>query len=227
MTGKWCCLCRPDGSDRQTYQIDYVNNDVTKSVLKLRHAFAIDALLLFMFSQPNIPSSSSRLRPRLTSNITNMSFLRIAKQPLLRTAAPRQTPTLTFASRRAAHQDYGSGTGDPAGENPQQQGKNPSEPNEHPGPEPPSAGKKGQQGSQQQQQQQQQPSKGSSSNSKGTQGAQPKILADSPPSEGGNAPGEVQQHNKEMNQRAEQAAEKVRDEDIEKDKVPKGFWAGE
>lgn len=36
----------------------------------------------------------------------------------------------------------------------------------------------------------------------------------------------MKQHNKEMDQRAEKAHEQVSNEDAEKDKVPKSFWAG-
>ncbi|KAI7281607.1 hypothetical protein KC345_g4048 [Hortaea werneckii] len=161
-----------------------------------------------------------------------MSFLRMTRQPALRSLTrSTNTPTLAFTPRRLAHQDYGSGEGNPAGENPKDQGKNPSEKAEHPGPEPPSAGKKaGEQSQQQQQSGSQQPSS-SSNNNKGTQGAaQPRILNDPPPSASGQqqgaASGEVEQHNREMDQRAEKAHEKVRAEEVEKDKVPKGFWAG-
>ncbi|RMY44192.1 hypothetical protein D0865_10726 [Hortaea werneckii] len=163
-----------------------------------------------------------------------MSFLRKTRQPALRSLTrSTNTPTLAFTPRRLAHQDYGSGDGNPAGENPQAQGKNPSEKAEHPGPEPPTAGKKAGEKSQQQQGggSQQQPS--SSNNNKGTQDAsspQPRILNDPPPPASGQqgAPGEVEQHNREMDQRAEKPHPKGRaEEDVEKDKVPKGFWAGE
>ncbi|KAI6832793.1 hypothetical protein KC340_g13265 [Hortaea werneckii] len=169
-----------------------------------------------------------------------MSFLRVTRQPAIRSLTrSTNTPTLAFTPRRLAHQDYGSGEGNPAGENPQAQGKNPSEKAEHPGPEPPTAGKKAGKKSQQQQQQgggsQQQPSS-SSNNNKGTQDAssssspQPRILNDPPPPASGSqgAPGEVKQHNREMDQRAEKPHPKGRaEEDVEKDKVPKGFWAGQ
>jgi hypothetical protein len=56
--------------------------------------------------------------------------------------------------------------------------------------------------------------------------AQPKILSTSPPKES-EASEEVKQHNKEMDQRADKPAERVKDEDVEKDKVGKGFWTGE
>ena len=66
-----------------------------------------------------------------------MSFLRVA--PRLRTGI-LQTPriqTTSFVQTRFASGDYGSGTGDPKGEKPQEQGPNPSEKLEHPGPPPP------------------------------------------------------------------------------------------
>ncbi|GAB1742734.1 hypothetical protein NU219Hw_g8446t1 [Hortaea werneckii] len=166
-----------------------------------------------------------------------MSFLRMTRQPALRslTRSTPNAPTLAFTPRRLAHQDYGSGDGNPAGENPQAQGKNPSEKAEHPGPEPPTAGKKAGEKAQQQQgggSHQQQPS--SSNNNKGTQAAspQPRILNDPPPSASGQqdaaSSGEVEQHNREMDRRAEKAHSKGRtEEDVEKDKVPKGFWAGQ
>ena len=53
--------------------------------------------------------------------------------------------------------------------------------------------------------------------------AQPKIFGESPPNEG-EASQEVKDHNKDMDKRAERPAEKVKDEDVEKDKVGKGFW---
>ena len=60
---------------------------------------------------------------------------------------------------------------------------------------------------------------------KDTQTAQPKILSRSPPKEG-EASEDVQKHNDEMSKRAERPAEKVKDEDLEKDKVGKRFWSG-
>ena len=59
---------------------------------------------------------------------------------------------------------------------------------------------------------------------KTTDNAQPKILSSSPPKEGEQQ--DVDQHNKEMTQRAERPSEKVTDDDVEKDKVGKGFWGG-
>lgn len=55
--------------------------------------------------------------------------------------------------------------------------------------------------------------------------AQPKILNQSPPKES-EASEDVKKHNREMDARAERPAERVKDEDVEKDKVGKGFWSG-
>ncbi|KAL9071811.1 MAG: hypothetical protein Q9157_005322 [Trypethelium eluteriae] len=59
------------------------------------------------------------------------------------TTSKRAAPALRPFSHRApllATGDYGSGSGDPRGENPQSQGPNPSADKEHPGPPPPKAG---------------------------------------------------------------------------------------
>lgn len=54
---------------------------------------------------------------------------------------------------------------------------------------------------------------------------EPKILNRSPPKDE-DAPKDVKQHNEEMLKRADRPNEKVKDEDVEKDKVPRGFWSG-
>ncbi|KAL6711201.1 hypothetical protein ACN47E_005732 [Coniothyrium glycines] len=65
--------------------------------------------------------------------IRPMSMLRSAAlRPAVFSAAPRARMQARFAT-----QDYGSGDGNPVGEKPQQQGENPSENIEHPGPPPP------------------------------------------------------------------------------------------
>lgn len=164
-----------------------------------------------------------------------MSFLRRAAVPgtMLR-------PVLSTAPRariqaRYASQDYGSGAGNPAGEQPQKQGKNPSEELEHPGPPPPkvaqgkSPSPNEQSGSK--------PSSGSGSKSGSTskqdglsrgssskKGApQPKILNEDPPDEKGEG---VKEHNEEMDRRAEKAHERVTNTDAKKDKVNPKFWSG-
>lgn len=143
----------------------------------------------------------------------------------------RATP---ITSLRYASGDYGSGAGDPKGDNPQSQGANPSADKEHPGPPPPSVGQGTGSG----------PTKGTAEGhntsaaeqgsggkeadkdagrSGKTQGAQPKILSTSPPP-AEDADEDVRKHNEEMDNRAEKAHEKVSDEQVDKDKVGKGFW---
>lgn len=55
--------------------------------------------------------------------------------------------------------------------------------------------------------------------------AQPKILNENPPTKGEETE-DVKKHNEEMDNRAEQAHEKVPNEDASKDKVPSEFWKG-
>ena len=70
-----------------------------------------------------------------------MSALRTSlRSTLLRSFLTTPRTSLPIASQRFATQDYGSGTGDPVGDNPQQQGENPSADLEHPGPPPPKVG---------------------------------------------------------------------------------------
>ncbi|KAF1978589.1 hypothetical protein BU23DRAFT_564167 [Bimuria novae-zelandiae CBS 107.79] len=171
-----------------------------------------------------------------------MSLLR--PSAIVRSAAWRpaasMAPRAQFHTVRAlrAQQDYGSGDGNPAGENPQQQGKRGREDLEHPGPPPPKVGKGNETSPDSPS-----PSASTSSSSssgksgggsdstemakdvKGVKGAQPKILNENPP-KGDSVPEDVKQHNREMDQRAERANEQVSNEDTEKDKVPKSFWAG-
>lgn len=164
-----------------------------------------------------------------------MPFLRPAS--LLRSAA--RPAFFARPQVRFATQDYGSGEGNPAGEKPQQQGANPSENLEHPGPPPPKVAK-GQSSSSPNEDSgssssssRSKPSEKSQSNDgaaetgggdgKSVNGAQPKILNANPPATESE---EVKQHNKEMDQRAEKAHEQVSNEEAEKDKVSKSFWAG-
>lgn len=160
-----------------------------------------------------------------------MSFIRATSlrqfqaigAPALRT----QRAAFSAIPRAQATSDYGSGSGDPKGENPQSQGANPSADKEHPGPPPPKEGEGSGSG----------PTKGGSKNansgsqskqSKGTQkvnNAEPKILSDNPPA-GDNVPKEVREHNEQMDQRAERASNKVSNEEAQKDKVSKDFWKG-
>ncbi|KAI4943517.1 hypothetical protein J4E91_009427 [Alternaria rosae] len=189
-----------------------------------------------------------------------MSMLRSAAlRPAALSAAPRARVQVRFATS-----DYGSGKGNPAGENPEKQGANPSENLEHPGPAPPKVaqgksssspnkdsnssqndspkpisespapssnkGKREFSTSARQMKDSKEPAVKQAQDNKPSpsevKGAKPKILNENPP-----APGEesedVKQHNKDMDNRAEQAHEKVSNEEAEKDKVPGGFWKGE
>lgn len=56
-------------------------------------------------------------------------------------------------------------------------------------------------------------------------GAKPKILNENPPA-AGNESEEVRKHNEDMSNRAEQAHERVSNEEAKKDKVPVSFWKG-
>jgi hypothetical protein len=156
-------------------------------------------------------------------------FRSAALRPVLATA-PRARTQVRFAT-----QDYGSGQGDPAGEKPQEQGKNSREDLEHPGPPPPKVAQgKNQQSTSSSQSQSEgstssggktSQSGGSSGSNRGTKGAQPKILNENPPSEG-EQDESVKQHNKDMDKRAERAHQQVSNKDAFKDKVPSKFWSG-
>ncbi|KAG9562803.1 hypothetical protein KCU79_g6138, partial [Aureobasidium melanogenum] len=67
-------------------------------------------------------------------SLLRTTFLRNAPRTFVR------SPALSVSGRRFASQDYGSGSGDPKGEKPQEQGANPSADKEHPGPPPPKVG---------------------------------------------------------------------------------------
>lgn len=149
-------------------------------------------------------------------------------RPFLCTA-PRARPQVRFAT-----QDYGSGEGNPVGENPQQQGKNPSEELEHPGPPAPKVaqGKSPSPDEKQSSSNQSQTSSSSESKSssesggqsnKGKGAPQPKILNENPPSEQDES---VRKHNEEFEQRADRAHEQVSNEDAKQDKVSSKFWSG-
>lgn len=75
------------------------------------------------------------------------STFRTLLSPVLRrstaaTSILRPSTTSSIVPRRFAHSDYGSPDGNPAGEKPQDQGPNPSEHLEHPGPPAPDVGQK-------------------------------------------------------------------------------------
>lgn len=169
-------------------------------------------------------SSRSRLTPAFTVQKT------FSIHPALRKNNVIATNSTTI--RAYASQDYGSGTGDPKGEDPLNQGPNPSADVEHPGPPPPSAGQgsgsgptKGTSGGHNSGDSPSAPGSGQGQKNDGGsgssgKGAQPKILRDTLPAE----PDEdVKQHNREMSQRADRAHEKAEDNV----KVPKGYWSGE
>ncbi|CAO2648071.1 Nn.00g089930.m01.CDS01 [Neocucurbitaria sp. VM-36] len=196
-----------------------------------------------------------------------MSFLR--PMSMLRSAALR--PAALSAAHRAGLQvrfattDYGSGDGNPAGEKPQDQGKNASENLEHPGPPPPKVAEGKSSSSPNDDKSSannstQKPSSSSSSSKNSPSGkrefststrrwaeskepavkqgqqnkpsqsemkdAKPKILSDNPPAKEDESE-DVKKHNEEMDNRAEQAHEKIANEDAAKDKVSSDFWKGE
>lgn len=176
----------------------------------------------------------SPIRPITTSFVR--PFLRSATTP----TCPRST--LPVITKRFAQQDYGSGAGDPKGENPKAQGSAPqSEKLEHPGPPPPAEGQgsgstptKG--GAQQSNgSQSASPSSGSSSSSGGggadkKSGAQPKILDPSShegkPGDDRTSSDEVARHNADVEKRAEKTGQVENHDGQEKDKVGKQFWSG-
>ncbi|KAI9704504.1 MAG: hypothetical protein M1820_005578 [Bogoriella megaspora] len=158
------------------------------------------------------------------------------------------TPLLQHPGSSNPSGDYGSGTGDPKGENPQSQGANPSADKEHPGPPPPKAGQ-GTGGG---------PTKGTSKGhntdespsaagqkrgfstlrkgglrgqdelrSKETKGAEPKILKDAQPREEEYSE-DVKRHNREYAASYDKPQSRAEREDAEAggDKVGKGFWSG-
>jgi hypothetical protein len=160
--------------------------------------------------------------------------------PLLRSLAARRQTYRTPAATRSLQQhrayahessSYGGGEGDPKGEDPQQQGSNPSAELEHPGPPPPKAGQgtgggptKAYADGQNTQQNESSggQSEGSSSSSGGVSGSpKPKILGENNPEHSE----DVKAHNEDMRKRHDRADEPV--ESDGSDRVGKGFWSGE
>lgn len=152
-------------------------------------------------------------------------------------AAPRynllRTPVVlspNYQRRRYAHEggSYGGGEGDPKGENPQEQGSNPSAELEHPGPPPPSVGqgtgggptKAGESGHNDQENASSGGGDRSSSEQKNVSGSQPKILGENDPEYSE----DVKAHNEDMKKRHDRPKEGV--EHDAKDNVDKGFWSG-
>ncbi|KAF2872003.1 hypothetical protein BDV95DRAFT_493130 [Massariosphaeria phaeospora] len=161
-----------------------------------------------------------------------MSFLRTTT--MFRASVLR--PALSAAPRarmqvRHSTQDYGSGKGNPAGENPKDQGdRGPvSAEMEHPGPSPPKVAQNNKSSSESsvnkssdsQAKSSSEGAGGKSGNSK--KGAQPKILSDNPPDENHES---VRQHNEEFAKRPDRANAQVSNKDAEKDKAPAGYWGG-
>lgn len=153
-------------------------------------------------------------------------------------AAKQQKKSFSTMARRMATQDYGSGSGDPKGEKPQEQGANPSADKEHPGPPPPKAGqgsggatKADSKGHNTGAAKQQKKSfstmarRMSDEHPKSTKGLEPKLNKNKSTPKEEDLPEDVKQHNKEMDQKADQAAEKLGDDKSKKgDKVGKQFW---
>ena len=161
-----------------------------------------------------------------------MSFL-LRTPPILRSLAAsssrqRLAPAAT-TQYRFAHQSYGGGEGDPKGENPQDQGSNPSADLEHPGPPPPSVGE-GTGGGPTKGSGERQNSAGNTAGSESgskksggpSNGAQPKIHAEGTPTEDS---ADVKKHNEDMNNRHDRATNVV--DEGGKDDVGKDFWKGE
>ena len=72
----------------------------------------------------------------ITKTLSHSSLAR----NLARSLTATRPSAADLPQRRFASGDYGSGTGDPKGEHPKEQGPNPSADKEHPGPPPPKAG---------------------------------------------------------------------------------------
>lgn len=147
---------------------------------------------------------------------------------------PRATlpPTYVQQNRFYAGSNYGGGEGDPKGENPQDQGSNPSAELEHPGPPPPDVGKgtgggptkKGADGHNTLQNESSGGQAASSGGSNGGgDGPQPKIHKHDAPEEHTHSD-DVKAHNADMAKRHDRANEKSLDEE---DKVDKSYWSGE
>lgn len=139
-------------------------------------------------------------------------------------------PSATLNQHRLyAHQSYGGGEGDPKGENPQDQGSNPSAEKEHPGPPAPTEGQGSGGGPTKANEHNKNdnassPDRGShgggNKRAASSSGAQPKILNVGVPDEQSE---EVKQHNEEMANRYDRAGTQVGDQE---EKVGKGYWSG-
>lgn len=151
-----------------------------------------------------------------------------APASVLRPVVGATSRSAAYTQHRLAHQDYGSGQGDPAGEKPNEQSTSEkAREAEHPGPEPP---KVGQENSKKQSGQSQKSAGGGESSQgkskgKGASAAEPKILVDKMPETLSDS---AVQHNKEMENRADRANMKPENDGTEGgEKVEKGYWTGE
>ncbi len=149
----------------------------------------------------------------------------------------RSSPRALLANsqqRPYAGSNYGGGEGDPKGENPQDQGSNPSAELEHPGPPPVAEGQgsgggptKAHSSGHNTKENASSSGSGGSGNGGGSKGssngAQPKIHSDSASKEHSE---DVQQHNRDMDNRYGRAAADHPDEKAKNDKVGKGYWGG-
>ncbi|OQO10400.1 hypothetical protein B0A48_03696 [Cryoendolithus antarcticus] len=163
-----------------------------------------------------------------------MSLLRTFTRstPTLRTLNRTTLQRVTFSTtpRTLAGSDYGSGGGDPKGNDPQNQGANPSADLEHPGPPPPAAGKgsgggptKGGDAESHQSGSGKSVGEGDKSGDSGKSGSgkgepKPKLAASGPPPEAEQSE-DVKRHNREVDQRAGKSHQSESGSQTEKDKV--------
>jgi hypothetical protein len=129
---------------------------------------------------------------------------------------------------RHAHESYGGGEGNPKGENPQQQGSNPSAEKEHPGPPPPAEGQgtgggptKATESGHNTPENASSNDHGNKNKGNGVDGAQPKILNQGVPAEESE---DVKQHNAEYAKRFDRPDTKAGDQDDQK--VDPKYWSG-
>ena len=150
-------------------------------------------------------------------------------------SSPRSLLSPAYAQQHrlyAGGSSYGSGEGDPKGENPSDQGSNPSADLEHPGPPPPSVGqgtgggptKGGTEGhnTEQNDSSGQASASGGANGGKGDGGPQPKIHKHEAPEENAHSD-EVRAHNEDIKKRHDRPNEKSADEN---DGVDKSYWSG-
>ncbi|QIW95139.1 hypothetical protein AMS68_000657 [Peltaster fructicola] len=140
-----------------------------------------------------------------------MTFLRLAGRRAFQPASTAFVSRRAFASATTlrAQNGYGDPKGSPAGENPQEQGRNPQVDKEHPGPPPPSTAG-GESSSS---------SGGSQSSSSAKDGSKPMIHDESQPK---NESEDVKRHNEELDQRKEKTHSRDSGE-----KVDPKFWKGD